>query len=155
VVNVWNSSQSARSASRNRRGRFGALLGVLALLLGALAACGEGDGGESAQQKYCDAGAQLRTSLTALADVDLLAEGTNGVKDAVDQVQTDFDALRDAATDATQDEVDALSQALDELDTAMSDLGGELTSENAVAVKAAIQNVGTAAKGVYDTLADC
>lgn len=117
-----------------------------------LAACGDD---ESAQDRYCAAGEELGSSLGALTDLDLIAEGTSGLESAVQQVQDDVSELRDAATDATSDDVDALNDAIGTLESASSDLGGDLTSENAAAVSTAIQGVASAAGAVFDTLGDC
>lgn len=137
-------------ASRRRR----LPAAVVAVMLGVVLVAGCGDD-ESAQERYCNAGESLRTSLSALTSLDLVAEGTNGLESAIDQVKDDLDDLQDAASDAAADDVDAFDDAVDALDSAFSDLGGDLTAENATAVGTAIQNVSTAAQAVFATLSDC
>lgn len=132
------------------RVRAGLVVAVLGFFV--LAGCGDD---ESAQEQYCNAGESLRTSLSALTSLDLIAEGTDGLESAVDQVKDDLDDLQDAASDAASDEVDAFDDAVDALDSAISDLGGDLTADNATAVGTAIQDVGTAAQAVFATLSDC
>jgi uncharacterized protein YoxC len=128
---------------------------LLGIALGAVALTGCGDDESSAQEEYCEAGESLRTSVAALADLDLIAGGTDGLTAAVDAVEDDVNDLRDNASDAAADEVDALEQSVDDLESAFSDLAGEISTENASALAAAVQNVGAAAQAVYDTLTDC
>ena len=135
--------------------RRGVRVGAVAMLAGVLVVAGCGSDGESAQDQYCAAGESLETSLDELADLDLVAEGTDGLTAAVDQVRSDLADLRDSASDAAADEVGALEQAVDGLNDAISALGGELTSDNASAVGAAIENVAVATQSVLDTLSDC
>lgn len=143
-------SASTIGSSGRRRARAA----LVATILGVVALAGCGDD-ETAQERYCNAGESLATSLSALTSLDLIAEGTDGLESAVDQVQDDLDDLQDAASDAAADEVDALDQAVDALDSAISDLGGDLTADNASAVGAAIGEVSTAAQAVLGTLSDC
>ena len=126
------------------------------MLVGVVVAAGCGsDDDESAQDRYCAAGESLESSLDELASLDLVAAGTDGLTAAVDEVHSDLDELRDAASDAAADEVGALEQAVDGLDEAISTLGGDLTSDNATAVGTAIDNVSAAAQSVRSTLSDC
>jgi len=137
-----------RTGSGIRRLAVAASLGVLAL-----GACGSDE--ESAQDQYCEAGAELRSSLASLVDLDLLASGTDGLKDAVDQVSDDVDALRDSASDAAADDVDALEAAVGALGDSISALGDDLSGANVGAVGESISEVSAAAQAVISTLADC
>ena len=132
--------------------RVGTALLATALAVVGLTACGDD---ESAQDDYCAAGESLQSSLAALADLDLIATGTDGLSDAIEQVRDDLSEVRSAANDAASDDVELLADSVADLDSALADLGGDITSENASAVRAAIQDVGAAARGVADTLADC
>ena len=113
------------------------------------------DDEESAQESYCAAGDSLESNLGALTDLDLIAEGTEGLNTAVEQVQSDLVELRESASEAAADDVSALEQSVDDLETAISSLGGDLTSDNAAAVGASIRRVGTSAQAVLATLSDC
>ncbi len=140
--------------SNGRRHRWASIPGVVvALVLAAstLTSCG----GDDPQADYCAAGEALQTSLTSLTDLDVIAVGTDGLREAFTQVRDDMSEVRSTASDAVADDVGALDDALAGLDTALSDLGGELTSENADAVRAALDDVRAASRGVLDTLADC
>lgn len=95
------------------------------------------------------------SSITALADLDLIAEGTNGLESAIEAVRSDVNTLVDTATDAAADESDALEQAIGELESAIEGLAGSITADNVSSLVTAIQNVGSAAQAVYGTLSDC
>lgn len=146
---------AAENGSSGTR-RTGRRAGVAAMVAGLLivAGCGDDDD-ESAQDQYCAAGESLRSSLDELADLDLVAGGTDGLTAAVDDVQSDLGDLRDSATEAADDEVGALEQAVDDLSDAISALGGDLTRDNVAGVGTAIGNVVAAAQSVLDTLGDC
>lgn len=123
--------------------------------LGALAlgACGSDE--KSAQDQYCQAGADLRSSLASLVDLDLIASGTDGLNEAIEQVGDDVDALRDSASEAAADDVDALEASVAELEDSISTLGGELSGDNLSAVREAISAVSASAQAVIGTLSDC
>ncbi len=63
----------------------------------------------------------LRDSIGALTDVDVVADGTNGLTAAIDDVSDDLAAVRDSAGDDIQPEVEAVRSALDDVQTAVSD----------------------------------
>jgi chromosome segregation ATPase len=135
--------------SRAARALAGAGLGV-ALLTG----CGSSDE-ETAQDRYCEAGESLQTSITALTELNLIAEGTNALKAALADIEDDLDDLKDAANEAAEVEVDALEDAVDDFEDALSSLGDEITTDNVSGVATAVRDVSTAAQAVYLTLADC
>ena len=145
-------SLRVRPSTIGRAVRNLALAGAVAL---SAAACSDDDDDKSAQERYCEAGASLESSVNALSNVDVIAEGANGVDTAVDGVKDDVNELRDSATDAAADEVDALNDALSDLGDALGAAGDDLTSDNATDVVDAIGAVQTAANGVYATLSDC
>jgi len=144
-------STVASPARRFRGGLRSAAL-VTALGAAALTACGSD---ENAQDAYCDAGESVRSSLGSLTDLNIVAEGTDGLNSAVGEVRDDLNELSDAATDAAADEVDALGDSVEALEQAISDLGGGVSTDDAAALGVAIQGIGTAAQDVYATLSDC
>jgi hypothetical protein len=131
-----------------RRLTIVACLGVLAL-----GACGSDE--ESAQDRYCQAGDDLRSSLASLVDIDLIASGTDGLNEAIEEVGDDVDAVRDNASDAAADDVAALEAAVDALEESISTLGGNLSTDNLTAVRNAIGEVSSSAQAVISTLSDC
>ena len=137
---------------QGRRGRWIFATALVAAL--SLAACGSDDD-TSAQEKYCEAGQSLESSAAALLDLDLVAKGTSGLEDAINAVEEDLDALRGSATEAAADEVDALEQSVKDLDSELSDVGGDISADNVAALQTAVQNVATAFQGLNNTLTDC
>ena len=119
-----------------------------------LAGCGNDDD-KSAQDKYCEAGQSLESSVLALGNVDLIAEGTDALEPALGAVVDDVKELRDTASDAATDDVNALQESLDNLGSAISGLGDEVTAENVSTLATEVQNVSTSAQAVYGTLSDC
>ena len=129
------------------------LLAVACLGVLALGACGSDE--ESTQDQYCQAGDDLKSSLASLVDLDLIASGTDGLNEAIDQIGDDVDALRDNASDAAADDVAALEAAVDALGESVSSLGGDLSTDNLTAVRDAIAEVSASAQAVISTLSDC
>lgn len=127
---------------------------ALLLAVGAAALVGCGDD-ESAQDRYCDAGQSLDESLSALFELDVIAEGTNGLRSALEDVGNDLTALRDSASDAAADEVDALNDAVEALGGAVDAAGDSLSSDSAADVVDAIGEVRSAFAAIGSTLADC
>lgn len=66
-------------------------LAVRAAIAIALLAPGCSDDDTSAQERYCEAGESLESSVSTLADLDLAAGGTNGLESA----QGVYDTLTD------------------------------------------------------------
>jgi hypothetical protein len=90
----------------------------------------------------------LSSSVDALKAVDLRAEGTNGVTAAVDAVKDDLATLRGSLSAELQPQAQAVQDAVDELETAVADLG----SGGAAASAAAVTNLSTTAGTLLDSL---
>ena len=91
----------------------------------------------------------LQSSVAALKDLDVVAEGTNGLKAAVADVKEDLTELRASAGDELQPQVQAVQDAVDELETAAADLdsGGD-----ASAALTAVGNVASSAATLLASL---
>ena len=85
----------------------------------------------------------LRDSVAALADVDLVAEGTNGAKSAISAVKDDLAALRSSAGSELEPEVQAVQDAVDELETAVGNLGSGGATQAVTAVSDLVTSAGT------------
>jgi hypothetical protein len=116
------------------RGRRAAVL-VLATLavVAPLAACGGADGASPAAptpaptttsplEAMCADRDALVSSIKGLADVDIVSNGTDGVRDALTDVQHGLGDLRASAADTIRPEVDAMSDALQSLQDVLGDL---------------------------------
>jgi len=147
-------SGTARRSARPGTRRGGCSTAI-AIVVGLVALSGCGDDEESAQDRYCAAGESLQSDVESLATLDLLSEGTNGLNSALEQVEDDLEELLDSASATAEDEAATLNESVDGLEDAVAALGGDLTTENVAAIVAAINDVGSAAQGVFATLADC
>ena len=92
----------------------------------------------------------LRDSVAALADVDLVAEGTNGAKSAISAVKDDLAALRSSAGSELEPEVQAVQDAVDDLETAV----GNLDSGGATQAVTAVSDLVTSSGTLLDSLED-
>lgn len=132
-----------------------ALVGALAALVAVVgvAGCGDDDDG-GPEEAYCAAADALRADVSALTDLDVVAEGTNALEDRFDAIRSDLDDLRESGREVAADEIDALDAAVDDLQSAIDALGGELSVDNASVVLDAIGDVGPAAQAVYSRLSE-
>jgi len=142
-----------RPTERRRPRRVLASVALVGLL--AVFGCGSDDSEPSAEEQFCSASDDLRASVSALTELDLLAEGTDGVGSALDEIEAAAGELTDSAPAAAEEEVTALETAVDGLGTALSDLGGDLSVDNLSGVSDAVGDVGRAASGVYEKLTSC
>ena len=90
----------------------------------------------------------MRESVDALTNVDVVAEGTNGVTAAVSDVEDDLAALRSSAGDELEPQVQAVEDALDELETAVA----EIDSGGASAALAAVSELAGSAATLLGSL---
>ncbi len=137
------------------------VLAVLAVAL-LMAACSDDDDSASsttaaadestttASDDVCDDAEALRSSVAELEDVDLVAEGTDGATAAISAVQDDLAAFGESAGDELQPQVQAVEDAIDELETAVDNLDSDPagTALNAAA------NVAASASTLIDTVDD-
>jgi hypothetical protein len=100
----------------------------------------------------CQARDQLKTSVEALTDPSVLTSGTSAIKAAVDRVQSNLDALRTAAKQDYKPEVDAFQTSLQQLESAVGNLGNGNLSQNLQAVGSAIAKVGTTSGDLFSKL---
>ena len=104
------------------------------------------------KEQICQARDQLRTSITALTDQGLLAAGTTAIKASVDQVQTDFDAVKTAAKQDYHAQVTDMQDALQQLQTAVGNLGNGDAAANLLAVGKAVTATAAAAEDLFTQL---
>ena len=83
-----------------------------------------------ASAQLCQARDALQTSVKDLGNVDVVKNGTAGVKDALTKVKDNLAAVKAAAGDQLQPQVTAFQDALTQLDTAVgqSSAGGIVTA---------------------------
>jgi hypothetical protein len=147
-----------------------ALATVVALV--GLSACGDDDDGASpsttaeatttpaatdpgpvgsASAELCTARDELRASIGALTDVDVVRNGTSAITDALTTIKDDLAAVRAATGGDLQPQIDAFQQALDDLQAAIGDSGAVRE------VVAGVQAVGSTGATVLSSLGnlDC
>ena len=104
------------------------------------------------KEAVCQARDQLKTSITALTKPALLTGGAAAIKTAVDQVQTDLDALKAAAKTDYQPQVDALQTSVKQLQTDAGNLGNGSIGQNLTTVGTDIAAVGTSSTDLFTQL---
>lgn len=114
-----------RSSARLARRAFAVLaVGML------LAACGDDDDSSSTTttapaDDVCADSQALSASVDDLKDLDLAAEGTNAATAAITAVKDDLTAFSESAGDEVQPQVQAVQDAIGELETAVENLGSD------------------------------
>jgi hypothetical protein len=107
------------------------------------------DGSAQEQEQACADWAQLQAAVTALGDVEVVADGTDALRTAVDGVESALQQFGDSAGDQVGDEVDALEAAVGDLTAAVraavDDAAAEGAGSGLVAIGEAVQQVATAA----------
>jgi len=105
---------------------------VTCLTIGLMvAACGSDDESSTTTttaapvDDVCADSEALSASLADLQDVDVTADGTNGLEDALGAVQDDLEALGESAGNELQPQVDDVRGSLQELETAITNFGSE------------------------------
>jgi hypothetical protein len=135
--------------------------GIVAVVVGAgLAACSEGypespTAATSSAADVCESADDLRASLTALGDVQVVQEGTDAVQEAWTTVQDDWAQLAKVAGDEYADQVDrveadggALQSAIE---TTQEDPSAEALRQVAAAVQVFVQDAGALTDEVKST----
>ena len=139
-----------------------ALLAVCALV----GACGDDDDSSSSvaptdaptttlsdNEQLCADRDALESSIRDLTNVDVVATGTDGVRQALTEVKDDVDALAESASEDFQPEVQAVKDALGDLESALN----EGTSSGMSGIVSAAQAVLTSGSKLLTSLrsVDC
>ena len=90
----------------------------------------------------------LRSSIDSLTEVDVVAEGTNGLQAAIDAVTEDLAAVRASAGDDIQPEVAAVQSALDDVEAVVS----TGSAADAAEIVSSLSTLAAAASGLLDAL---
>ena len=104
------------------------------------------------KEQVCQARDQLKTSISALTNPTLLVGGADAIKAAVTQVQTDLGGIVAAGKQDYEPQVTAVQSSLDQLQTAVGNLGNGNVTQNIQAVGAAIAATETAAADLFSQL---
>jgi hypothetical protein len=126
-----------------------------ALLL--LTACSSSGGSGSPSSsaagpgQVCADAAALRSSLSSLKNIDILAVGGNGVRSALADVQAKAAALA-SDTSSFQPQVDALKNAIAQLTSTLQDLPSGSIASKATTIGAQLAAVGLAGQSLATAL---
>ena len=85
----------------------------------------------------------LESSMDPLQDVDVAAEGTNGVEAALEDVTDDLAAVRSSAGAELQPEVQSVQDDIDQLETAAGNIDSDGAAQAASAVSDLADSVAT------------
>ena len=133
---------------------------VIVILAGALivaAACSDGDsngdGNGTAVPSVCDQADNLQQSVDELAQLDVIAAGTNGLTAAMEQVRSDAESLTVLVGTDVADDAAVLTDAIEQADETFSTLEDQESLLAATAdVALVIVQVATAADGLKEAL---
>ena len=133
---------------------------VIVILAGALivaAACSDGDsngdGNGTAVPSVCDQAEILQQSVDELAQLDVIAAGTNGLTAAMEQVRSDAESLTVLVGTDVADDAAVLTDAIEQADETFSTLEDQESLLAATAdVGLVIAQVAIAADGLKEAL---
>ena len=123
--------------------RSGALaLTALAAAAAVLAGCG------SSKPSYCSAVSNLESSLKAVTNTDVVANGTSALTAALQKVQSDAKAVVSAAKSDFPNETSALSDSVTTLSNSVKQLSGSPTPQAVIALAGQATTVVNAGTGL-------
>ena len=99
-------------------------------------------------------------SVATLISSDTLGGGRDAIETALSDVESSLQELGDVAGDALSDDVDTLTQAFDDLEAAVGDVGSDASASDTVSsltdsITAVVQAVDGLVASAGDELADC
>ena len=100
----------------------------------------------------CTELSDLKASVAALTNPQVLTEGKNGIQAALDAVKADLDRVAAAAGANYKPQVDAVKSSVSDLQTAVDNLGNGNPPTNIQAVGTAIASVGATAATLITAL---
>ena len=104
------------------------------------------------KQAVCADKSALQSSVKDLTNPSTLTGGKSSFTSALDQVQSDLDALAKSAKADVQPQVDDLKNAVNDLKSTVKDFGNGSLSDNLQKTGEAITKVGSTAGALYDSL---
>jgi DNA repair ATPase RecN len=134
------------------------ILGAAIALVALGAACGDDDDDEaSPTPSVCDQKDALEASVQDLTDLDIIASGTDGLTEAVNNVKEDLQGLKSAVSTDVQPEVEALETAVSDAEDTLGTIDSDSSlNEKIDAVQEAVTGVATAVEDLQTSLQnDC
>ena len=102
--------------------------------------------------QVCQARDQLKTSVEALLKPSLLVQGTTAIKTATTKVQDNLTALKAAAKQDYQPQIQAVETSIKDLQTAISNHDKNSATKNLQNIGTAIAKVGSTSATLFDQL---
>jgi Asp-tRNA(Asn)/Glu-tRNA(Gln) amidotransferase C subunit len=124
-------------------------LPALAVAAFASAALFAGCSGDS-QPEYCDRVDELRSSVTALTDISIDADTITNVESDLQTVETNAQAVVDAAREDFPEETDSLETAVNNASDSAQELPSSPSAAEVAALAIEVAAVGSAASDLYD-----
>lgn len=121
---------------------------IAAVVVLAVACSGDDESDATPTPSVCDQADAVRQSVESLADLNVIASGTDGLTAAVDDVRTEVQALRQTVSDDVRPEAEALETAVDDAKETLSNI------DSNAKLSARIADVETALGGIAIAAAD-
>ncbi len=102
--------------------------------------------------EVCQARDQLKISVDALLKPSLLVQGTTAIKAAVSKVEDNLTALKAAAKQDYQPQIQAVETSTKDVQTAIANRDNKSATKNLEAIGTAIADVGTTSATLFDQL---
>jgi signal transduction protein with GAF and PtsI domain len=152
------------------------VLGTMAVLVALVVACGDDDettnggtdsptngatdgatngatDGTSTADEVCDQKDAVASAVADLADIDVLAEGTDALNASVENVKTELSDLKAAVSDDAKDEVEDLETAVSDAEETLSGITDDSTLNQRIdAVQSALTGIATASTALVSAL---
>jgi hypothetical protein len=110
----------------------------------------------TSKEAVCAARKKLETSAKALGNSGTFTDGGASVKQALSKVKKDLDALGTSVKADLRPDVDAVKQAIDDLQSALSDIGDGSITKNLQSLGTSIAKVGSTTGALTESLnAEC
>ncbi len=95
---------------------------------------------------------QLAVDIETIGDIDIVAGGTDAVTERFEAIESDLTQLQDSGSDVAADEISALDSAVDDLGSALKDLAGGVSVDDAQQLGTSVSAVVSAAGDVLERL---
>jgi len=130
---------------------------IAAIVALAVACSGDDESDATPTPSVCDQADAVRQSVEGLADLNVIASGTDELTASVDEVRTEVQALRQTVSDEIRPEAEALETAVDDAKETLSGIDDDATlNEKIDDVQTALTGVATAAADLATALEnDC
>jgi len=126
---------------------------IAAIVALAVACSGDDESDATPTPSVCDQADAVRQSVEGLADLNVIASGTDELTASVDEVRTEVQALRQTVSDEIRPEAEALETAVDDAKETLSNIDSDAKlSEKIADVETALGGIAAAAAALAAAL---